>query len=276
MYLDRLAIAVPLIPLAVWVIALGGPLYTAAILFILVLAAREYGRMFAASGLRPARPLLLAGVPVVAGLHGLGRPDLEVGAVFAGLIVAGLIWHLVDFERGAPSAGTDFALTLGGLVYLGWMGGYFLSLRNLPDGLWWSAIIFSSIWLADSAAYIVGRQLGRHHLAPRLSPKKTWEGFLGGVIGSALGSAALAVCWRLGAGPASLVGWPAGLVLGTLTAVVGPIGDLGISMMKRQTGLKDSGHVIAGHGGVLDRIDSWLIAIPLGYYGVLLLHAWLR
>lgn len=171
MTLDRVAVAIPLIPAAAWVIFLGGPLYNLVILAILVVAAREYARMFRASGQRPAGPLLLAGVPLIAASHGLGLGALAPGALFAVLIAAGLAWHLIDFERGWQAAGTDFALTLGGLVYLGWMGGYWLALRALPDGLWWSATLFGSIWIADGAAYGVGRWLGRHAMAPRLSPR---------------------------------------------------------------------------------------------------------
>jgi phosphatidate cytidylyltransferase len=271
---DRLAVAVPLIPLAVWVIFLGGPIYTGVVLAILVMAAREYARLFRAGGQRPARPVLLAGVPLIAGARWLSAPDQ--GWVFVAALVVTLVWHLVDYERGAPASGTDFVITAGGLVYLGWMGGYFLALRALEAGLWWSATLFSAIWLVDSAAYVVGRTMGRHQLSPRLSPKKTWEGFLGGVLGGALGTGLLSLLWSLGAGPDSLLSWPVGAALGAVTGLVGPIGDLGISMFKRQTGFKDSGHVIAGHGGVLDRIDSWLIAIPVGYYAVLILHAWLR
>lgn len=273
MLLDRLAIAIPLLPVAVWVIALGGPVYAILVGFILLLAAREYHRLFQAGGQRPAGPLLLIGAPLLALARAL--PGLSPGGVLAALILATLVWHLVDFERGAPASGTDFAITLGGLLYLGWMGGYLIDLRRLPDGLWWTATLLSAVWLADTAAYAVGRALGRRLLAPRLSPKKTWEGFVGGVAGSALGTGVLALVWGLGAGPASLVNWPAGLLLGAVIGLVGPVGDLGISMLKRQTGVKDSGHVIAGHGGVLDRIDSWLIGIPVGYYGVLLLQAWL-
>lgn len=273
MLLDRLAIAIPLIPLAVWVVALGGPVYAALVGVILFLAAREYGRFFQAGGQRPAGALILAGAPALALSRAL--PSL-VPAVLAAVILAALLWHLIDFERGAPAAGTDFAVTLGGILYLGWMGGYLIELRQAPDGLWWTATVLSGIWLADTAAYAAGRRFGRRPLAPRLSPKKTWEGFAGGIMGSAVGTGVLALVWGLGAGPGSLVDWPAGVLLGAVAGVVGPVGDLGISMLKRQTGVKDSGHVIAGHGGVLDRIDSWLVGVPVGFYGVLLLHAWLR
>ena len=269
---DRLAVVVPLLPLAVWVIYLGGMVYTGLILVVLVLATREYVRLFRVGGQRPAGALLLVGVPVIAGARWL--PGLEPGWVLALALVAALLWHQIAYERGAPISGTDFAITVGGLVYLGWMGGYFLALRALPHGLWWSAVVFSGVWLADSAAFVAGRAFGRHRLAPRLSPKKTWEGFVGGVVGGALGTALLGSVWGLGAGPGSGVDWPAGLVLGALAGLVGPIGDLGISMLKRQTGVKDSGHVLAVHGGALDRIDSWLVVIPVGYFAVLILNGW--
>lgn len=271
MLTDRLAVAVPLIPLAVWIIWLGGPVYALTVAAILMVAGQEFVRIFRAGGHRPALLLVMAGAPVVA-LVRLFRPG-DLSLVFAALVVAALVWHLADFENGAQASGTDFVITLGGIFYLGWMGSYLTALRELPDGLWWTAVLLGAIWLADSAAYVVGRALGRNLLAPRLSPKKTWEGFFGGIAGGAVGSAVLALLWRLGAGPASLVDWHTAALLGALTGLVGPLGDLGISMLKRESGLKDSGAVITGHGGALDRIDSWLVSIPVGYYVVLLLQS---
>jgi phosphatidate cytidylyltransferase len=267
---DRLAVAVPLIPFAVWIIWLGGPVYALAVAAVLVVAGREFARIFQTGGHRPALPLVMVGAPLLT-LVRLFRPN-ELSLLLAGLVVAALAWHLVDFEKGAPASGTDFVITLGGSFYLGWMGSYFTALRELSDGLWWTAVLIGAIWLADSAAYVFGRAVGRNPLAPRLSPKKTWEGFLGGVAGGAAGSALLALLWRLGAGESSLVDWHTAALLGALTGLVGPIGDLGISMLKRESGVKDSGAVIAGHGGALDRIDSWLVSIPVGYYAVLLLQ----
>jgi phosphatidate cytidylyltransferase len=267
---DRLAISIPLIPLAVWIIVLGGPVFAVMVTAMFLVAAREYVRMFRAGGHRPAEPVVLLGASLLVGVRAF--PVVEVGVVVALAIVAALAWHLADFERGARTSATDFAITLSGLFYLGWMGGYFISVRNLPDGFWWTAVLVGAVWIADSAAYIFGRAFGRNQLAPRLSPKKTWEGFAGGVLGGALGSMVLANVWQFGAGPGSLITWQTGGVLGGLVGLVGPLGDLGISMLKRETGVKDSGAVIAGHGGVLDRIDSWLIALPVGYYAVLALQ----
>jgi phosphatidate cytidylyltransferase len=271
MLIDRLGISILLIPLAVWVIWLGGPLYLLAVLVAFALAVREYVRLFRSGGQRPAQPVIVAGTLLLIAARQFPVLNLE-GGLFVALIVAALIWHLADYELGASTSGTDFVITLGGVVYLGGLGGYFVAVRGLPHGFWWTALIFSSIWLADTGAYAAGRTLGRHKMAPRLSPKKTWEGFVGGVLGGALCSGLLSIFWGFGAGPESLLNWQTGALIGGLTGLVGPIGDLGISMLKRQTGVKDSGDVIAGHGGVLDRIDSWLIAAPVGYYVVLLIQ----
>ena len=270
---DRLAVSIPLIPLAVWIIVLGGPVFNLLVIAAIGLAAREYVRMFRAGGHRPADGLLLIGAPLLVAVTAF--VEAQFGVTLTLVIVAALAWHLIDYERGAPGSATDFVITLGGIVYLGWMGRYFVALRALPDGFWWTAAIIGAVWIVDSAAYIFGRAFGRNKLAPRLSPKKTWEGLAGGVLGGALGSALLGLLWHFGAGPASLVNWHTGALLGLTTGLVGPLGDLGISMLKRETGVKDSGAVIAGHGGVLDRIDSWLIAVPVGYYIVLALEYFL-
>lgn len=270
---DRLAISIPLIPLAVWIIWLGGPVYAAAIMLILVLAGREFAAMFRAGGHRPAEAVIVCAAPLLAAARAF--PLISVEEVFVAAIVAALTWHLVEFERGAPNSGTDFVITLGGIFYLGWMGSYFVALRAIPEGLWWTAVLMGAVWLADSSAYGFGRVFGRNKMSPRLSPKKTWEGFAGGILGGALGSALLAAFWRLGAGEGSLITWQTAALLGALTGLVGPLGDLGISMLKRESGLKDSGALLVGHGGALDRIDSWLISIPVGYYVVLWLQGML-
>jgi phosphatidate cytidylyltransferase len=273
---DRLAVSILLVPFALLIVEAGGWLYLAGVEVFLILAAREYARLFTHTRYRPARPLLLAGVGGLV-LAEQAPAISPWGLLPALLILAALTWHLVDFERGAPASGTDFVITLGGIFYLGWLGRYFIALRSLPDGLWWLVSALTSMWLADSGAYAFGRLFGRRlvrgGLAPRLSPKKTWEGYAGSVLCGGLGGALLGVFWAIGAGPASLLTWQTSGLLGLLVGALGPLGDLGVSMLKRQSGLKDSGAVLAGHGGALDRIDSWLVAMPLGYYFVLALRA---
>jgi len=149
---------------------------------------------------------------------------------------------------------------------VGWLASYLVSLRRIPDGEWWVLLALPTTWLSDSAAYFVGRAFGRHKMAPRLSPKKTWEGYLAGVLGGALGGGTLGLALGLVAGASSLVTGAHGAVLGTAIGLLSPLGDLGISMIKREVAVKDTGNLIPGHGGALDRIDSLLWAGVLAFY----------
>jgi phosphatidate cytidylyltransferase len=238
------------------------------------MAALEFAWLFAGAGQRPAVWLLVGGVILLVAAE--QYPVLNpMGLVPGGLVLAALTWHLVDYERGAPLAGTDFAITLAGIFYLGWLGRYFVALRAAPDGLWWLLTVLPSVWLADTGAYVFGRLFGRRFfaapMAPRLSPKKTWEGFIGSIVFGALGGSLLALAFTIALGPASLLNWRTGLAAGGLVGLVAPAGDLGVSMFKRQMGVKDAGALLAGHGGALDRVDSWLVAGAVGYYFVLFL-----
>jgi phosphatidate cytidylyltransferase len=267
---DRIALALLLLPALIWVIADGGWLFAGAVTLVLALAAVEYGQLFRRQGLRPSLPLLVFGVATVS-LARFASGFEHAHLLLSALVLASMVWHLIDFERGAQRSGTDFALTVAGVLYLGWVGAYLISLRRLPYGEWWLLLALPSVMLADSAAYLIGRRFGRRPLAPRLSPKKTWEGYLAGVAGGALAGTALAALWQIGAGPGSPVHALTGLALGTALAVLTPLGDLGESMIKREIGVKDSGDLLPGHGGALDRVDSWLWAGVLGYYAALAL-----
>jgi phosphatidate cytidylyltransferase len=195
------------------------------------------------------------------------------GVLFAGTVVAALAWHLVDFEHGAVTSGTDFCVTVAGIFYLGGLGSTFAALRQIPQGLWWTLAAVLAVNSADTFAYICGRRWGKHKLAPRLSPNKTWEGYAGGAAASVIGVGLLALTLRgLRVADASQLTWPVGSLLGLLVGLLGPLGDLGVSMFKRQVGLKDTSNLLPGHGGMFDRIDSWLMAVPITYFLALLLQ----
>jgi len=270
MLLQRVLIAAVLLPIGLAVIYLGGVAYIALIALILSLAAWEYVRLFRAGGLQPAGVLVVGGVLLIT----LGRAvnEFESAPWILGLLVLIVMgYHALAYERGRDQAATDFGVTLAGTMYIGWLGAYLVSLRNLPDGLWWLLLSLPAVWLADSGAYFVGRWLGRHNLSPRLSPKKTWEGFGAGVLTGTLGGALLALLWASWASPvAGLTIWR-GAVLGLVLSVLTPLGDLGESMIKRQIGVKDSSNLLPGHGGALDRIDSWLWAGVISYYLIVFL-----
>jgi len=263
---ERAAVSLLLLPAGFWIIAQGGWLFAITVACVLGWAGREYARLFAANGQRPATWLIIAGVVALAASRFLTQ--FEIAPLLLSLAALGcLTWHLVDYERGAPRSGTDFAISLAGIVYLGWIGAFLISLRQLPSGEWWLLLVLPVVWLADTAAYLVGKAIGRRRLSPRLSPKKTWEGYLAGIVFGGLSGALFAWLWVPGADPISFrpaLGLPIGLGLGALT----PLGDLGISMMKREIRVKDTGSLLPGHGGVLDRIDSWLWAGVLGFYAV--------
>lgn len=264
---QRILIAILLLPILIWAILRGGWLFAIVVALALALAGVEYGTLFRHAGLAPALPLLVLGV---AGLI-LARYQLEAGGqglVLALAAMASMAWHLLSFERGAPNSATDFAVTLSGIAYLGWLGGYLIQLRALPDGQWWVLVALPVVWIGDSAAYFVGSWIGRRRLAPRLSPNKTWEGYLAGIITAAASGAGLAALWSQVVTTAAPLSPQIGLVLGTAVGVISPLGDLGVSMVKRQMQVKDSGRLFPGHGGMLDRFDSWLWAATIGYYVV--------
>lgn len=270
MLFERIAIALLLIPFGIWVVGAGGWLFTLTIAVILCLAAYEFAILFQGHGYRPAVYLMVLGTFILALSRHLVGFSFDPPLLTL-LILMSMTWHAIDFERGAAQAGTDFALTIAGILYVGWMGSSFISLRQLPDGVWWFMTALPAVWLADSAAYSLGKKFGRNKLAPRLSPKKTWEGYFSGVLVGSLLTMGFVFLWRFGAGPSSSITLSRALIVCLLIAVVAPIGDLGISMLKRQFQVKDTGAVLPGHGGALDRIDSWIWAAVIGFFTV----AWL-
>ncbi|MCI0521762.1 MAG: phosphatidate cytidylyltransferase [Chloroflexi bacterium] len=265
MLVSRIAISIVLVPIGLLVMAYGGIPYALVILLLMGLAAWEYARLFRAGGFQPSGALTAAGaLLLVAGRAWNGFES--AGWLLALLVMAAMTYHLFAYERGRDQAGSDFAITLAGVLYFGWLGGYLISLRALPEGQWWLLTALPAVWLADSGAYFIGSRFGRRSFSPRLSPKKTWEGYFGGVLFGALGGGLLALLWRVGAGSASQLTFASGALLGLALAVITPLGDLGESMIKRQVKVKDSSHLIPGHGGVFDRVDSWLWAGALAYY----------
>ena len=136
----------------------------------------------------------------------------------------------------------------------------YLGFRDSALGLGWFLLALVTSWLTDTAAYLSGRTFGKRLMTPVLSPKKTWEGFAGGVVGGIL--AAVIANWCFGVGMRLIVAGVAGVVI----ALAATAGDLAESLLKRQTGVKDSGTLIPGHGGVLDRIDSQLFVFIAVYY----------
>ena len=161
----------------------------------------------------------------------------------------------------------NWALTVAGASYIGLMMGQALALRLLPNGLYWMLLGLAVTMINDSAAYFVGVTMGRKRILPALSPKKSWEGTIGGWIAATLVGAAVAY-WA----PLDLAVW-LGASIGLVGGILALFGDLAISMLKRQIGVKDSGLFLPGHGGFLDRLDSIMFVLPFVYQMALLLGA---
>ncbi len=172
------------------------------------------------------------------------------------VIAASLVLSMT--RRELDGALTDWGLSFATALYVALPLAYFVALRQLDRGVVWMLVALACTWACDSAAYVVGRAIGRRPFSPRLSPKKTWEGTLGG-LGAATAAGLLTT-------PLLALPWAAALALGCAVGCAAIAGDLAESFIKRQLGVKDSGTLIPGHGGALDRLDSLLFAVPVVFY----------
>jgi phosphatidate cytidylyltransferase len=174
------------------------------------------------------------------------------------ILVALVISFLIGIYQHSAGWLLDWALTFAGVLYVGIIGAYFILVRELPNGMWYTLIAMLATWATDTGAYFAGTYLGRHGFFTSISPKKTWEGAIGGVL------TATATVLVLGLFIDMPMVHRAAFGLGIGIAAV--IGDLVESLLKRQTGVKDSSNLMPGHGGLLDRIDSLLFAAVFAYY----------
>jgi len=186
-----------------------------------------------------------------------------VPLLLSSAVVISLILLLLCRQKEA--AFIDWAWTIAGTLYVGWLLSHFVALRGLDDGRNWVFFALFVTFGSDTAAFFIGRALGRHHLAPHISPGKTWEGAIGGILGAIVVSLLFTLTTPLSL-PLSY--WQA-ILLGLLVSIFGQLGDLVESLLKRNTGVKDSGKLLPGHGGFLDRIDSIVFAGIVVYYYVI-------
>ncbi len=269
---QRIIVAVLMAAIGIPAIILGGVPYFLLIAVFLGMAAWEYVNIFRAMKLSPSMWVTVGSVLLIMVARAF-FPDFSLAVLTLAVLVAMTV-HLIDYERGVEHAGADFAATLSGFVYIGWIGSYLLDLRAIggndlrtiggTNGLWFLLISLGAIWAADSMAYFIGSRFGRHKMVPRLSPKKSWEGYWTGVFFGTLGGAGLTLLCNALNGPDIL--WWQGAILGLILSVFTTLGDLGESMLKRQAKMKDSSTIIPGHGGFFDRIDAWLWAAAMGYF----------
>lgn len=262
---QRVKAALVFVPLVLILIYFGGWVFNLFILALLVIAAYEFTRLFSHIGQRPSLAIILIGVVLLVIQRWFFTGEY-LGLFLSFLILLTAIAALIDFERGNRDAALGFALNLAGILYLGWVGSAFIPLRGFEAGRGWTLTALPAVWLADCGAYFIGRWLGVRKMAPRLSPGKSWAGLIGGMVTGTVFGPLLVLLWRTVEWlPAETPLWQ-GAVIGFVLALLTPVGDLLVSLFKRTAGVKDTGDLIPGHGGILDRIDSWIWAALIGYY----------
>ena len=257
---SRLLISAALLPLVIGIVYLGGWWVFGLALFAGLVALHELYTMA-----KDLRPLVLAGY-LGFGLALLGLELGELPWMVAGLlstfVFAFVLYGLSDIRT---SATTTFAVTLLGVVWVGSGIGFLLLVRDIPEhGFWAVMAVLFTVFAADTAAFFVGRTLGRHAMAPAISPAKTWEGFVGGVAAAML--AAFLILYK---DRDEFLTIPEMLLLGAAVALAAVLGDLFESAVKRDLSVKDSGRLLGGHGGMLDRMDALLWAGPAAYFVIL-------
>jgi len=275
---QRVVTALVLIPLPVAAIWFGEPWFTLLAMAGAGLAAIEFYRLAASAGASPVRGLGVVlsllfiasrNPDLLAALAPHLDPALLLPLLLALALALPLFWLLLRPRPGTTSV--NWAWTLGGILYVGWLLSHLVSLRGMVDGRNWLFLVVMVTAASDTAAFFIGRAFGRRSLAPRISPRKTWEGAIGGAVGAMAFSLLFAAPRLFGtSNPLHvdvLVLWQAPL-LGLLVSVFGQLGDLAESFLKRNAGVKDSGSLLPGHGGILDRLDSVVFAGVVVYYYV--------
>lgn len=254
--MTRTITAVVGIPLVVLIVIVGGSVYKAVIVAIAMIAAWEAYRMLRGRGHKPALPLGLAMTGILALAPGLSNPlEWWRGVVLLGAMTAAL-WFLLS-ER-TQQAFLDWTLTIVVAVYVGGFLGSLVATRELTDGLRLVLLVFVLTWAYDTGAYVIGREWGQTPFMSKISSRKTWEGVAGGL--------AFAVAAGLIAFMPTKTGLVTALLAALAVAGAAQLGDLLESLLKRYSGVKDSGTMIPGHGGLMDRIDSLLLAGTAAYY----------
>jgi phosphatidate cytidylyltransferase len=258
--LHRFLSAIVLVPAIALLAYLGGIAWFLAVCVVAVVAWREVERLLQSDRFQADRVLALIialSLILEAYLTSAVRLDVELmRALMAVILLGSLIWALY---RTTEQPTADWSVTLASGLYLGVLLGHFIILRKRSNGLAWVMLAFVLTWILDSMSYFIGNWLGKHKLWPRLSPRKTWEGLIGGTAVLVVVAPFLGMWWL------QLEVWSS-VVLALLVAIVAPFGDFAVSLFKRRAQVKDSSALIPGHGGLMDRLDSLLFVFPVVTY----------
>lgn len=268
MLVQRILTAIVGVAATICVVQYGQWVFAIACLLLTLIAWHEYYNMIVRRELEPAYYLGLLSILLIWGTAWLGNPRETVAVIMLAVFMVTAKTVLCHSRFTLQ----DAVYTLTGIVYIGLSFAHLILLRltdnsltittaaggSLPAGAAYLWLAFVGTWASDTFAFFVGSKFGKHKLAPAVSPGKTWEGLAGGVAGSILAIIALGFFWRLSPLHCAFIGLFVGLAA--------PLGDLVESAIKRFAGVKDSGRLFPGHGGVLDRFDSIIFTVPTVYY----------
>jgi phosphatidate cytidylyltransferase len=263
MPLPRFLTAVAGIPLVILLIHAGGLAYAGFIFVVILLSLYEYNTLLKLGGKPVQRAtLFIMGLLLPAALYFDHNYAAQAGGDnFAGFFISLTVISAMLYELFSPRKYLErIGFTLLGVFMLSWCLFHLIALRDLrPDGEWLTFMLIVTVWIMDTAAYFIGKRFGRRQLST-ISPKKTWEGAVAGFI-FAIGTVfALRLASKTAVSPAFA------LAAGVLIGVFGQISDIAESMLKRAVGAKDSSNLLPGHGGVLDRFDSYIFLAPIISY----------
>jgi phosphatidate cytidylyltransferase len=253
------------LPLVIAAIHFGGVFYMAFVVAVIILCLYEYGLMLLTSNKPVSRTsLIIFGIVMTIGaVAGRLNTTLDypsnLGAFFLAITLVGIFFvEILTPKRSLERVANTFL----GVVLIPWALAHLINIRLLePYGEYFTYIMFFTVWASDTFAYFIGKAFGKHRLNQEVSPKKSWEGAIAGVV---FGTAIAVFFWNL-LFPWYIT-WKAAMFLGILISALGQISDLAESLIKRSVGAKDSSNILPGHGGVLDRFDSYLLIAPVLYY----------
>ena len=242
----------------------GGIALLLLLFFVLFFGSKEYVKILEHKGFYPSLKIIYAAEIILALIMYFNRKEYVASALVL-CTIASFMWVLF---RGRQPYIANVATTVLGFIYCGYFPLHLLLLRNISsptynDGLGFVVMMFTAVMLTDVGCYYAGTKFGKHKLASVISPNKTIEGSIGGIICAIVG--AMTIGWFISVW-FEPVPWYISLSAGLACTVFGQIGDLSESLIKRDAGVKDSGDSLPGHGGFLDRTDSYIFAIPVMYY----------
>ncbi len=264
MLLLRIISALIGIPVVLTIVYFGGPWYTLFLIIIVNLGIYEYNKIIKRRDHNAPAFLNYFGATLLITIVFLEQYELIYPLVILIFFIL-FVTALFNMEKTSIS---DAALSLWGMVYLGGLTGYMVMLRMLPDGALYTYILLAGVWIHDTAAYFIGTKWGIRKFAPQISPKKSAEGSMAGI--GAIVTIFFSVSILLP--DISPLNPLQSAILALGIAVFAQLGDLLESALKRQMQVKDSSGIIPGHGGIMDRLDSLILAAPFVYYYMLLLN----